>query len=82
MLIDKMNYEFLQNYVLQMNSKYCICDFKIVIEDLMHYMDYFPKSEIPEYFQQFELTENECKKIISLCNRRIKEINSRVGDKE
>lgn len=80
MLIDNMNYEFLQNYVLQMNSKYCICDFKIFMEDLIHYMDYFPISEMPEYFQRFELTEKECKKLISLCNKRVKEINSRVGE--
>lgn len=69
----EINYKYLEDYVMSVKSIYRIHDLKKTLEELYYYIDYYPKEEIPEYYRKFNITVKECNKLMSLCNRRIKD---------
>ena len=78
----EIDYKYLENYVININSVYRLKDFINTLEELICYLDYYPKNEMPEYYQKFNVKIKDCKKLICLCNKRIKDIKNRVGDRK
>lgn len=73
-----LNYDYLKVYICATIRVYRLFNLIGTLESLIYYLDYFPKEEIPDEYENYDLSIKECKKLIRMCKKRIKMIESRV----
>lgn len=67
--MKRIDYKYLKKYIMSLNFEYRVIDIKRKLEYMECYFEYYPKEEYPSYFEQYDLSLKEVKKLIKLCDR-------------
>jgi len=75
----EISFEFIKNYIKDRESIYSLIDIRNLLERVIDYKEYYPERLLPEEYKKYKLTIKECNSLISICNRKIRNL-SRVGE--